>query len=210
MARSRRTSPASPPGVAEASRASENRREPLLEAAARLFGSQGYAATSIREIATAVGMLPGSIYYHFKSKDDLLLAVHTEGVEHFWAAYRQALAQAGPDPWQRLEAACVAHLDTLLAASPYAQIVTPEFTRSVPDAMRREMIAQRDRYEQEFIQLIEALPLAPDVDRRTLRLTLFGSLNFALNWYRPGRRTPAAIAADILSLLRRGAAGAPA
>jgi len=53
-----------------------NRRGEILDAAARLFARQGFHAASMREIAAAAGMLPGSLYYHFPSKDELLLAVY--------------------------------------------------------------------------------------------------------------------------------------
>jgi AcrR family transcriptional regulator len=94
---------------------SDNRREDLLDASARLFGAHGYASTSVRDIANAVGMLPGSLYYHFKSKEELLLAVHREGVDHINKAVQEALATAGEDPWDRLEAVSVAHRTALLS-----------------------------------------------------------------------------------------------
>lgn len=57
----------------------DNRRAQLLDAAAHLFSERGFHATSMRDIAKAVGMLSGSIYYHFESKEEMLLAVYEEG-----------------------------------------------------------------------------------------------------------------------------------
>ncbi len=77
----------------------------------------------MREIAAAAGMLPGSLYYHFPSKDELLLAVYEEGVRRIAERLDAALSEAEP-PWARLEAACVAHLEMLLeAGGDYAQVV---------------------------------------------------------------------------------------
>jgi AcrR family transcriptional regulator len=59
---------------------SDNRLPLILDEAARLFREKGYAATSMRDIANAVDMLPGSLYYHFSAKEDLLVAVYEEGV----------------------------------------------------------------------------------------------------------------------------------
>ena len=53
---------------------SDNRLPAVLDAAARLFAERGYAAASMRDIAEASGMLPGSLYYHFAAKEDLLVA----------------------------------------------------------------------------------------------------------------------------------------
>src|SRR5512146_3231398 len=103
--------PASPP-VPRPLRAprADNRLPLLLDEAARLFGAQGFHGTSIRDIVRAVDMLPGSIYYHFATKDLLLAAVYAEGVRRISERVEAAVADKS-DPWQRLEAACVAHLE---------------------------------------------------------------------------------------------------
>ena len=56
------------------------RRDDVLEAAAALFATKGYAATSIRDIAQQVGLMSGSLYYHFESKEQILLDAHAKGV----------------------------------------------------------------------------------------------------------------------------------
>lgn len=190
------------PASSASGRLAENRREALLDEAARLFGTRGFAATSIREIAAGVGMLSGSIYYHFPSKEALALAVHERGVEHIRRAVEAAVARAGSDPWQRFEAACVAHLEALLDGRSHALVVTPQFARALPSAMRGRLIRQRDAYERVFSELLDALPLPREADRRYFRLAILGSLNWALTWYRPGRDTPAVIAHRIVELYR--------
>jgi AcrR family transcriptional regulator len=86
------------------------RREQVLAAAARAFGTAGYEAASLRGIASEAGVLAGSLYYHFRSKDDLFATVHAEGFRQLHAAIDRAL-EGAHDPWQRLEAACTAHLE---------------------------------------------------------------------------------------------------
>ena len=66
---------ASTPASSRAPR-QDNRRQQLLDVAARLFRERGYHVTSMRDIAREVGMLSGSIYYHFPSKEEMLLAVY--------------------------------------------------------------------------------------------------------------------------------------
>src|SRR5437899_1138890 len=92
----------------------DNRRAQLLDAAAKLFAVGGFHATSMRDIAKAVGMLSGSIYYHFESKDEMLLAVYEEGLRRVTEMVETAVAQQS-DSWKRLEAACAAHLQALIA-----------------------------------------------------------------------------------------------
>src|SRR5215210_7747335 len=103
-------------------RRASSRLPQLLDEAAHAFAQRGYAAASVREIVGPVGMLPGSLYCHFATKEALLVAVYREGVERIGAAVDAAVA-AFDEPWQRLEAACVAHLATLLDQTDYSQVV---------------------------------------------------------------------------------------
>ncbi len=177
----------------------DNRRLDILDAAARLFARQGYHATSIRDIAAAAEMLPGSVYYHFASKEALLLAVYAEGVARI-AAHVDAAVANKRAPRARLQAACAAHLEMLLDRSDYAQVVV----RVLPldaESIAPSLIALREDYERRFRDLIAALPLSPRTDRHMLRLALLGALNGAKVWYRTGRQTPASIARSFLQAI---------
>src|SRR5260221_8340011 len=103
--------------------ATDNRRPELLAVAARLFAKGGFEATSMRDIAGEAGMLAGSMYYHFPSKNELIAAVYAAGVAEIGAAVDAAVARAQA-PWPRLEAACAAHLDSLLADKAHAAVMT--------------------------------------------------------------------------------------
>ena len=178
----------------------DNRRQQLLDAAAELFSERGFHTASMREMARAAGMLPGSIYYHFASKEELLLAVYAEGVRRIAARVDAAVAVEA-DPWARLRAACVAHLETLLSGSGYAKVVI----RVLPQdggAVAPQLVGLRDGYEQRFVDLVDVLDLPADVDRRALRLLLIGGLNWAQTWYRPDGQPPRVIAESFLAMLR--------
>jgi len=178
----------------------DNRLPLLLDEAARLFGAQGFHGTSVRDIVRAVQMLPGSIYYHFATKDLLLATVYAEGVRRISERVKAAV-DARTDPWERLEAACVAHLEALLAENDYAQVVIRVQPADVPSVAER-LVAQRDGYERLFVDLISALPVDHGADRRGMRLMLLGALNWTQTWYRPGRDDPRTIARRFVRLLR--------
>ena len=178
----------------------DNRMPQLLDEAARLFGAQGFHGTSIRDIVRAVDMLPGSIYYHFATKDLLLLAVYAEGVRRITERVEMAVATKS-DPWGRLEAACIAHLEAVLEESGYAEVVIRVRPSDVTSAAG-QLNELRDTYERLFVDLIDALPVAHGVDRRGVRLLLLGALNWTQTWYRPGRHTPRSIARYFVKLLR--------
>ena len=177
----------------------DNRREAILDASAALFSRRGYHATSLRDIAAAAGMLPGSVYYHFASKDALLLAVYAAGVERIAARVDAAVEKASA-PRPRLEAACVAHLETLLERSDYAQVVVRVLPRDAA-AVSAELARLRNDYERRFSALIDALALPENVDTKLLRLALLGALNGARVWYRPNGHSPETIAKRFLGLL---------
>jgi AcrR family transcriptional regulator len=178
----------------------DNRLPLLLDEAARLFGTQGFHGTSVRDIVGAVDMLPGSLYYHFATKEDLLTAVYAEGVRRISERVRAAIGER-TDAWERLEAACVAHLEALLEQSGYAQVVVRVRPTDVPSVAAR-LVELRDGYERIFVDLIAKLPAAADVDRRSLRLMLLGALNWSQTWYRQGRDDPRAIARSFVRFLR--------
>src|SRR3954451_18881618 len=103
------TAPRPVPRASAAPRRGTSRLPQLLDEAAHAFAERGYAAASVRDIVGRVGMLPGSMYCHFATKEALLVAVYERGVERIGAAVDAAVA-ASAGPWDRLEAACVAHL----------------------------------------------------------------------------------------------------
>jgi AcrR family transcriptional regulator len=179
------------------------RREQLLLAAARVLTEKGYEGASLREICAAAGILPGSLYYHFKSKEDLFVSLHAEGFRQLNEAVDTAIARES-DPWARLEAACAAHL-TLLVGAEYESLVGgTSLFHPARSPLQRRLNRDRDAYEERYRQMIAALDLPPDVDQTLLRLNLLGALNWTHNWYRAGRKSPRELAHQLVQkILRR-------
>src|SRR6202171_5577177 len=160
-----------------------DRRRQILAAASELFARNGFDGTSIRDIATASGVLSGSLYYHFPSKEDLLFTVHQESLTAMRQAVETAIAGVA-DPWQRLEEAIVAHCHVLLGRGGVTRaILTPPRYYKLPGV--RKLVRPRDDYERIFAKLIEDLPLPRQVDRRAFRLALLGAMNWTVFWYNP-------------------------
>lgn len=179
----------------------DSRLAQVLDAAAAQFAAKGFQAATIRDIVRTVGMLPGSLYCHFANKEELLAAVYAEGVRRICDAVRAA-AERHDDPWDRLEAACVAHLEALLDSGAYAKVVISVDPQSVPE-LASTLIALRDGYEQMFTALIDALPLPPRTPRGAMRLMLLGALNWSPTWYRAdGAQSPRSLARSYVKLLK--------
>lgn len=182
-----------------------NRKLALMKAAADCFVATGFAASTMREIAARAGMQPGSIYYHFPSKKDLLAAVHEEGLRMITEATRTALDETGADasPWTRLEAAAAAHMTMLLEGGVFFQALMRELP-APGSALHAQVTTRRDAYETIFADLLGDLDLPAGTDLRILRLMLLGAMNWAHGWYQKGRDKPADIAAKYISYLREG------
>ncbi len=179
----------------------DSRRDQILERAALLFGESGYDRTSIRDIAAAVGMLPGSVYYHFPSKEALLAAVYAAAIDKAIDTLRTAIA-GHSDPWDRLEAAAIAHLGILVGGGSIAVVIADG--PNLPATARKDLIAQRHRYEAVFRELVAAVDLPPGVRPSSFRLALMGALNWSLTWFRPDGDPPEIVARNLFAVFRAG------
>ena len=175
-----------PPNTA-AERDEGNRRQSLIGAAARLFRTKGFDATSTRDIAAAADMQSGSPFYFFQSKQALLHAVMQEGmarVEGRQAAALKGLGARAPAQDQ-LRTLVRQHFEVLLGPeSDFIPVMLYEW-RSLTDAQRLDVGAQKDAYEAAWMPALRALHRAgrlrakPDV----ARLFIFGALNWSVQWF---------------------------
>jgi len=178
----------------------DNRLAMVLQSAASCFRQRGYDAASMRDIARDAGMKAGSLYYHFPSKSELLVAVHEEGIRRITARVESAI-DTRELPRKQLEAAMVAHLEALLDEGDFAQVVIRELPM-LTEQQRRRLVGLRDAYEDIFRQLIDGLPIEKDRTRRHLRMLLLGGLNWTRTWYQPGGESPREIAKGFLGLIK--------
>lgn len=174
-----------------------NRRQALLRAAARLFRQQGFAATSTRDIAAAVGMRSGSPFYHFEHKEALLAAVMEDGMQralaHQGACMERAVA-ASPAPLSARDCLRVlvrSHFDNLLGPdSDHIPVMLYEW-RVLSNDQKLAVNRLKDGYEAVWVPVLAALHAQGALrgDPRVARLMLFGALNWAAQWYVPGGRS---------------------
>lgn len=177
------------------------RRSELLDRAGDLIARQGYDGTSMRDIAREFGILAGSIYHYFPSKEALFLAIHTRVVDGMIERFHTAAALSD-DPEERLRNILTAHIDGLLGSGSLLRIISPDQMRT-PE-MAAQISAERRVYEQLFARCLEALPFAEGVDTRILRLNLLGSLNWVPVWHRANGRYQVSEIVDQLMLMVRG------
>jgi AcrR family transcriptional regulator len=172
-----------------------------LEAAARQFSACGFHGANMRDVAADAGVLVGSIYYHFESKEALFVAVHGAAVEMMTNAVRAAITGIAA-PWERLEEAAASHCEALNGDNAFVGVIAPMFPVTIGD-VRGQLTAQRDAYEKMFADIVDALELDVDINARVFRLHVLAALNGTKFWYRPGGKTPADIGRQLIRMLRQ-------
>lgn len=186
-------------------KAQQTRRR-ILDAAAVLFRDQGYAAVSLRAIAEAAELQGGSLYYHFDSKDEIVVAVLDIGIHTVFDAVHTAVSERGSDtPYADLiRDAVAAHLNALHERSAYTSANVRIFGQ-VPGHVRAANQGIRSAYEALWRDLLSDArrqgALRSDIDLSHARLLLIGAMNATLEWFNPAHGSIEKLAdryADIL------------
>ena len=193
---------------------SDRTRRRILDAAAASFHEHGFAAVTLKDIAGRAGLQAGSLYYHFDSKEEIVEAVLTAGVERAFGATREAVAAlgVGADPLARLRTAIATHLRVVLMESAYASANLRIFGQ-IPGAIRARHLKLHRAYGAFWAGLFrdaaEAGLIRATSDLSVVRMLALGALNWSVEWYRPGRRSPAEIAAEASTMILDGIAVGP-
>lgn len=178
-----------------------NKRQEVLEAAARQFSANGFHGANMRDVAADAGVLAGSIYYHFDSKEALFVAVHSAAVDMMAEAVRRAISGI-EDPWMRLEEAAAAHCEALNGDNAFVGVIAPVLPMAA-GSVRDQLAAQRDGYERMFAGLVSEIELPCGVDAKIFRLHILAALNGTKFWYRRDGQSPAEIGRQLVQMLRR-------
>jgi len=186
-------------------------RSRILDAAARMFNENGFAATSLRDIAAAADMKAGSLYYHFDSKEDIVAEVLDLGIRNVHEAVEAAVAglPGNSDSRRKIRTAIAAHLEALLAHGDYTSANIRIFGQ-VPAEVRKRNMAVRDAYEKLWLNLFEQAQadgtIRKDVNPNILKLFLLAALNSPVEWYRTDRLPVAELARLLADYTLHGAA----
>jgi len=166
-----------------------NRREALLRVSAKLFREKGFDGTSIRDISNAAGMHSGSPFYHFKTKQDILVAVMEQGLAEGLRKTEEVMALS-LSPEQKLTRLIRTQLGTILEeGSDFIPVLLYDW-RSLSSANRRRIVALKDRYDALWQHVIDELKHDGHMpgDARLVRLLILGAVNWTGTWYRAGGR----------------------
>ena len=140
------------------------RREQLLDAAARVLAQRGYADAQMEDIAAAADTSKGGLYFHFPTKEALVTAVIGRAGDILRRRVNRAMNDAGSDPVARADAALATLIDTMSGHRSLARVLASE-TLSGSAAGRKQV----SEIEDEFVALI-ALELRRAIELNRLNL----------------------------------------
>ncbi len=181
-------------------------RQQIHTAAAQIFSQKGYHATSMQDIAEAVGRKKASLYHHIASKQEILLAVLDQALDLVIEQVSKAIEADAPLP-EKLRLAMRTYLQTLAEDGELAAVLLLEH-RSLSPGLHSRHLPRRDRFERLWRDVIEegvnSGAFECDDPAQAAR-ALLGLMNWTITWYRPdGPLTPVQIADQFVDLLLRG------
>ncbi|KRC85844.1 HTH-type transcriptional repressor KstR2 [compost metagenome] len=170
--------------------ADSERRKELVLTAGRLFSRRGYERTTVRELARAVGLQSGSLFHHFRSKEEILVAVMNNGIQEVIDLGERALA-CYDVPADRLAALFRVHMWSMLhgAGGDAMNALVYEW-RSLSGPSQAAVKVLSDRYEAMWQSVVAAAVEVRLIsgDARVIKRCVLGAMNLTVQWYKPGGR----------------------
>ena len=160
----------------------------LLKEAARLFRDKGYERTTVRDLAAAVGIQSGSLFHHFRTKEEILKAVMVETIR-LNTALMQAAADSEESPRGKLRALVRSELESINGQTGEAMAVLVYEWRSLSEGSQDQVLELREIYEGLWLSVLEELNELGQLkaDPFIVRRMLTGALSWTVTWYKPER-----------------------
>lgn len=182
------------------------RKDIIKQTAHRMFKDKGYAATSMRDLAKAVGIEAASLYNHISSKEEILNEICFDIASQFFQAFEKAVATE-KTPSKKLKAAIHAHIGVIVNNLDASTVFFHEWIfLKEPDLAKFKKL--RFQYEQSFRDIIEKGIEKGDFKDMNVKLvsfTIFSALNATYDLYKTNERlSQDEIAESISNLLLKG------
>ena len=176
----------------------------LLKQAAHLFREKGYERTTVRDLAAAVGIQSGSIFHHFRTKEDILKAVMTEAILINTERMRTRRDQSGSTR-DAIEALVLCELESINGDTGEAMTVMVYEWRGLSARSQDSVLRLRDTYENIWLETLQQAHREGLIkaDPFVLRRFLTGALSWTITWYRSdGAMTVPQLARQVMAMLQ--------
>ncbi len=158
----------------------------VLTGAAYLFYKQGYDKTTVRQLGEFIGIQSGSLFHHFKSKDDILATVMEQTIIYNFARLQDAVKQSS-HPAEQLHALIKAELISITGDTGAAMAVLVHEWSALSEKKQAHLLSMRQEYEQVWLNVIEHLREQGKIkyDAFVWRRLLGGAIAWTVTWYKP-------------------------
>lgn len=157
----------------------------VLRAAAHLFRVNGYEGTTVREIAAMVGIQSGSLFHHFKSKEEILFTVMKEVIEYTSTKQNEAIAAATTSR-DKLKALIISELYAINGVTCDAMTVLVFEWDALSCSHQHDLLALRNAYESTWVGILTTLKneTAYVESPQVWRKLLVGAIAWTVTWFR--------------------------
>lgn len=188
---------------------SEDLKRRIFTAAMEVFAERGFERTKVEDVAKSAGMARATIYYHFRSKQDLFGFLLQEGIEEMAEAVGEAVSRAA-SPREALDAMVDSHIDFYVNYQSFARVVLAETWRMEPgnDFSPQRLLVHDLKIVSEVIaDAKEAGVLKPELGEEFLASAFYGLLSAAAVHFSLVASTfdPSTLKRDVKELLFKGA-----
>jgi TetR/AcrR family transcriptional regulator, cholesterol catabolism regulator len=196
--------------VKSADRGAQSRRDELLGIAADLFAERGFKNTTVRDIADAAGILSGSLYHHFDSKESMVDEILSSFQRELFRTYDEIVA-SDRDPRAKLEAVVRASFEAIDRHHPEVAIFQSDAAYLMQFERFDYLREHNERFHEMWLGLLRdgvaAGVLRSDLDTELVFRFIRDTVWVAVHWYRPrGELSAEQVADQYLSVLLEGVA----
>jgi AcrR family transcriptional regulator len=167
----------------------QTRRDELLELAATMFAERGLRATTVRDIADSAGILSGSLYHHFSSKEEMVDELLRDFLDWLFTRYQQVVATE-PNPLGRLKGLFMASFEAI--ENRHAQVVIyQDEAKRLASQERFSYVEERNKEQRKMWvdvlnQGVEQGCFRPDIDVDLVYRFIRDTTWVSVRWYQPG------------------------
>lgn len=189
--------------MSKSKRMSPSKEQEIIAVAARLFKEKGYRATTLEDIAAAVGMLKGSLYYYIRSKEELLYLVVRDPIRQAYQKLEEIVHSTVPVQ-SKIAQAIGNHMTLFHQHYPHIAVYLHDY-HHLMEQLQQNIIETPKHYQRLWAELlqqgVEAGELRSDLDVKVAGYAILGMCNWVYRWYNPHGTLSAEKVADIFTAL---------
>lgn len=179
------------------------KEQEIIAVAARLFKEKGYRATTLEDIAAAVGMLKGSLYYYIRSKEELLYLVVRDPIRQAYNKLEEIVKSDAPVQ-VKIAQAITNHMTLFHQHYPHIAVYLHDFHHLL-QKLDKNAIETPKHYQRLWAELLQqgvkTRELRYDLDTKVTGYAILGMCNWIYRWYNPHGALPAEDIAAIFTKL---------